>query len=243
MQLLTSKSNFLLYHTTKQIGVSIPYPNISLHAIQHIQIPSNPPGPEVEGVLIQIDTSDGFDDHDPDATISMTIIPCTDPISPSTLAELIEMESPETRFIDGVMQDGSPATETMDEFAEEDSPPPESLVEGLYNAITICTNLHPDPQPHPADPEANIRYGDYESAAPTVLSYGLPPPMPGSGGWITAENVNDFFDEEGNPRGGGLGPGAGTIRQRGDEGSEGVDSGMQDDVRGDGEEAKYRRLE
>lgn len=52
--------------------------------------------------------------------------------------------------------------------------------------------------------------------------------MPGSGGWITAENVGDFFDEEGNWRGGeeftanevlgvpgaGLGEGAGSVRGR-----------------------------
>lgn len=29
--------------------------------------------------------------------------------------------------------------------------------------------------------------------------------MPGSGGWITAENVEQFFDEEGNWRGRGEG--------------------------------------
>ena len=29
----------------------------------------------------------------------------------------------------------------------------------------------------------------------------LPPPMPGSGGWITADNVDDFFDSQGNWRG------------------------------------------
>ena len=197
----------------------------------------------MEGVLIQIDTSDGFDDYDPDATISMTIIPCTDPISPSTLAELIEMESPEARFIDGVMLDSSPVTESMDDFAQDDSPPPESLVQGLYNAITICTNLHPDPQSHPAGIEADIRNGDHESAAYTTLYYGLPPPMPGSGGWITAENVNDFFDEDGNPRSGGLGPGAGTVRQREDEGNEGVDAGTHDSAEGDGEDVKYRRIE
>lgn len=191
---------------------------------------------------MQIDTSDGFDDHDPDSTISITIIPCTDPISPSTLAEVIEMESPEARFIDGVMQDSSPATESLDDFAQEESPPPESLVQGLYNALTTCTNLHPDPQPHPADTEADTRDDGY-GAAFTHLSYGLPPPMPGSGGWITAENVNDFFDEDGNPRNGGLGPGAGTVRQREDEGSEGADAGTHGDAEGDGEEVKYRRLE
>lgn len=51
----------------------------------------------------------------------------------------------------------------------------------------------------------------------------LPPPMPGSTtGWITAENVGDFFDADGNWIGGGeedgeeeeLGEGAGRVRAR-----------------------------
>ena len=56
---------------------------------------------------------------------------------------------------------------------------------------------------------------------------GLPPPVPGSGGWITAENVGEFFDEEGGWRG------AGRVRGR-EEGEEGE---------GDGEETKWRRTE
>ena len=77
---------------------------------------------------------------------------------------------------------------------------------------------------------------------------GLPPPMPGSGGWITAENVGQFFDEEGNWRGrsegvdvegteAGLGTGAGSVRTR--EENEG------EEVKVDGveEETKWRRTE
>ena len=45
---------------------------------------------------------------------------------------------------------------------------------------------------------------------------GLPPPMPGSSGWITAENVHEYFDEDGNWIGEGgvsgeLGDGAGRV--------------------------------
>ena len=67
---------------------------------------------------------------------------------------------------------------------------------------------------------------------------GLPPPMPGSGGWITAENVSEYFNEEGNIRGGGLGPGAGMVRERDDDGANGVDAVGED---GEGEESKWRR--
>ena len=82
----------------------------------------------------------------------------------------------------------------------------------------------------------------------------LPPPLPGSGGWITAENVGDFFDEDGNWRGGeewtenetlgvlgggvanvevGLGSGAGNVRAREENGTEGDQ----------GDETKWRRTE
>jgi nucleotide-sensitive chloride channel 1A len=41
----------------------------------------------------------------------------------------------------------------------------------------------------------------------------LPPPFPGSGGWITADNVNEYFDEDGNWIGGGdVEPLAGRVR-------------------------------
>lgn len=70
--------------------------------------------------------------------------------------------------------------------------------------------------------------------------------MPGSSGWITAENVHEYFDEEGNwigdDEGGGgvsgeLGDGAGTVHGRGED----------DGVNGDGSlqesESKRPRVE
>lgn len=94
--------------------------------------------------------------------------------------------------------------------------------------------------------------GDDSGEPFTTLGSGqqtaLPPPMPGSGGWITADNVGEFFDENGNWRGQGegqsLGEGAGSIRRREDEaedvdGEEGGDDEVDD--AGDGEETKWRR--
>lgn len=80
----------------------------------------------------------------------------------------------------------------------------------------------------------------------------MPPPMPGSGGWITAENVGEFFDEEGNWRGGeewtesevvgvpggGLGAGAGNVRGREEGGGGGGGGGVDE-----GDETKWRRTE
>ena len=68
--------------------------------------------------------------------------------------------------------------------------------------------------------------------------------MPGSSGWITAENMHEFIDENGNWIEGDnegddgqsdepLGPGAGTVRARDDGGAEGN--------KNSGDETKWQR--
>ena len=108
----------------------------------------------------------------------------------------------------------------------------------LYEAIATCSNLHPDPVngDEEGDEEENydriVFEGSSEHHALDGFSGvlqgahdgGLPPPMPGSGGWITAENMHEYFDEDGNWIGengedggagaGELGAGAGRIRDR-----------------------------
>lgn len=160
-------------------------------------------------------------------------------------------------------------SEHISPIAEADaslSTPGENLLsstERLFAALTDCANLHPDPISD-SDPDSGaggpaIAYegdghftinGDHSSRP------ALPPPMPGSGGWITAENVGDFYDEDGNPRDqeddmsgyltriagadGPLGNGAGSVRARGgDEDGDDTD----EDVRLNGDETKWRRTE
>jgi chloride channel, nucleotide-sensitive, 1A len=78
----------------------------------------------------------------------------------------------------------------------------ESASELLFEALSACANLHPDP----ASP------GSDEGHATA----------PGAGGWITAENMNDFLDADGNFVGASaLGPAPGTSHIRVD-GVEGV---------------------
>jgi len=210
---------FILYSPTQNTGVSIPYTSISLHAIQ-----SHPPS-----LFLQLLTSaQTFDDHDPDATISLTITPSH---ASSTTTE--------------------PPAAAEDIQSELQSP-----TQLLYAAFSACANLHPDPLSG-SDNEGDdgqgpaFRFeGDGDIGGVYPLSNGsaegLPPPMPGSGGWITAENVGDFFDEGGNWRGGedftesevlgvpgaGLGEGAGSVRGR--EEGEGNGEGL-------GDETKWRR--
>jgi len=88
--------------------------------------------------------------------------------------------------------------------------PSEEPIKALFAAVSTCSNLHPDAIE--SDDEMDDGTDDrivfegsvgYEgvSGLPGVLrgaaDGGLPPPFPGSGGWITAENVGEFFDAEG----------------------------------------------
>ena len=120
-----------------------------------------------------------------------------------------------------------------------------TAVEQLYHALSACADLHPD---HDLDSDFDLQddRAHEDSEALYTQVDGLPPPMPGSGGWITAENVGDYFDDEGNfIRGGeGLGEGAGRVRGReedDDETPEGVDGNGFGDHEGDSEETKWRR--
>ena len=175
---------------------------------------------------MQIDTSDGFDDHDENATISLTLVPAT-------------QTSTETPPSDVVAADTISDTEPP--------APAQTPIQTLFAAVSDCANLHPDPasgsdadMEEDGDPRIMFEGGiGYESVG--TAGSGLPPPMPGSGGWITAENVGEFFDEEGNWRGAGLGPGAGIVREREEEEDEADDLG--DGSGADGEETKWRRTE
>ena len=135
--------------------------------------------------------------------------------------------------------------------AEEGDEKPETPTQTLYAAVSACSNLHPDPV-EPGDEDEDDYEGEGGAFQSGLVSMGsaeggLPPPVEGSSGWITAENMHEFFDEEGNWIAGGeeptlpLGPGAGTVRQR--EEGEGVDG--EEDVNGDGsgEETKWRRTD
>ncbi|KAF7562329.1 hypothetical protein G7046_g1818 [Stylonectria norvegica] len=103
-----------------------------------------------------------------------------------------------------------------------------SAAKQLYEAMATCSDLHPDPNDGDDDDdddrivfEGSAQYEALEGFSGVLRggasTEGLPPPMPGSNGWITAENMHEFFDEEGNWIGQGadeaeLGEGAGRVR-------------------------------
>lgn len=102
--------------------------------------------------------------------------------------------------------------------------PETACIKEIFSAMNTCADLHPDP---------NESGGEEEDET-----------APGATGWITADNMDEYLDEDGNFRGtviGGeeLGPGAGTVRQR-EEGAEEETNGV-NGVDGDGHEEKYQR--
>ncbi|KAL8684652.1 MAG: hypothetical protein Q9224_006211, partial [Gallowayella concinna] len=102
------RSKFLLFSPTLSTGISITYPSISLHAIQRSPQPS---------LLLQIlsSSSPQFDDHDPEGTISLSIIPKSEGVPPS-----------------------------LPQSEEQPQPSP-TTVEQLFSALSACADLHPDP--------------------------------------------------------------------------------------------------
>ena len=199
----------LLFCRETRAGVSISYPDISVHALQRLKDPAT--AEKIQGIYLQVTASDSYDDHNPDETLSFSIIPTQSRLAISS--ELPRGEEPS----------GSRAE-------------PNSHASALFHAISACSSLHPDPVSL-SDNENAGDQGDGAGAFQSFSSDGLPPAMPGSGGWITAENAADFFDENGQWRGPALGPGAGTVRARED------DTNGHGAVDGEDEEAKWRRTE
>ncbi len=229
LDVYVTSDKLFLFSTILNTGLSIPYPSISLHAIQ--SLPSPTPG-EQQGLYMQVLQAldqGSLEDEEPES-ISLTVIPTASapPQQATTRGGTTEMD------VEG-------------EEEKEQTP-----VLAMFNALSACSNLHPDPVEDGDDDEENGGQSRLFSAGlafPGARDGGLPPAMPGSGGWITAENMHEFVDEEGNWIGGddeeaggvtaeegtGLGPGAGTVRARVGEGGNGDTADAEED------ETKWRR--
>ncbi|KAK4040005.1 glycosyltransferase [Parachaetomium inaequale] len=195
-------SNLSLFCPSAECGVSIPYQQISIHAIKTLRAAGSET--TFPAVYLQLELAEGGAGDDDFDTVELTLIP---------------QQSPST----------SGATTTT-------PAKPEATL--LFDAISECSNLNPDPVQDGDDEDGDeedggaqiIFEGDHEAIEgfsgvfAGARDGGLPPAMPGSGGWITAENVHEYFDEEGNwigeeEEGGGgeLGEGAGAVHSREEE--------------------------
>jgi chloride channel, nucleotide-sensitive, 1A len=183
---------------------------ISLHAIQAAQHSTH----DAESLFLQLVLGDSgnLESEDDVDTLEITLIPTSQsPTAQSTAA-------PSATATD------TDATSTTEPPHQQiaDTPTPSSraqtIGQQLYAAISSCAELNPDPQ----TPDEN---GMLDMTAP------------GATGWITSENADQFFDENGQFIGGGsgmgLGAGAGTVRLR--EAEETLGDGEGD------EETKWRR--
>jgi nucleotide-sensitive chloride channel 1A len=68
------------------------------------------------------------------------------------------------------------------------SAPDSACISTIFSAMNTCADLHPDPD---ADDEGDVDFEDDTA--------------PGASGWITAENMDQYVDEEGNFSGRSLG--------------------------------------
>lgn len=107
----------------------------------------------------------------------------------------------------------------------------------LFKAMSTCAGLHADPDQESGDEEMG--------QGPQILLEGALPgeiePMEGQslegflqgGGWVTADNVHMFGDpEEDDAATTGLGPGAGTVRPREEDGDQATE---------ENDDSKWRR--
>jgi len=222
---ITSDSVILFPSTTSPSGskaISIPYPSISLHATQRIHVSSEhtyhspsqetdqagAPHTQQQALYLQLDlgnphTRNPADDEDEGQTADLLIVPSTsitDPAPSTTSTSTFTSD-----------QDATPPSQTPQGQAD--------LVKHIFEALSRCADLHPDPASADSDEDMEDGGG-----------------MPSAGGWITSENVDEFaarFGVDGDDgeseiledgvNSGELGPGAGTRRTR-DEG-EGDDEG------------------
>ena len=229
--------------------LNIPYPAISLHATQRLwktskQPPadasvstanaphdqndtasspvyttsqdSNPDARQMSAVYLQLDPSHHLratmnpnedDLNDADDTFELLLIPQED--EPKTHTNGAESAT------NGNGVDPSSAVS---------STPNHGAATGIFEALSRCADLHPDPEDEDEDEEMD----DEEGPAPALGGMTGISGFPGGGGWITADNAHEFegqfaVDVEEVGDGVILGPGAGTRRARDADAGDTVD--------------------
>lgn len=230
----------LLFHTdpnaagaTKK-ALEIPYPCISIHATQRIKtsLPhvyhehGSSETLEQQAIFLQIDlgdpaTRDPGADEDAGETVELLILP----------------------KLQAHPRVGTAAAAGQE--AEEGPRTNPGQVKAVFEALSVCADLHPDPGVEGEE--------DGEGEGMGAMGMGG---MPGEGGWITADNVEEFEarfghmigdeegedgeedgeEEDGQEQQEPLGPGAGSRRAREDDASEAGEA-----VDGEHDDAKWQR--
>lgn len=246
VDVFVNSSTLTLFSQDATIGIQIPYPQIGIHAIKTLT---------------------------PTTTTPSTTTTTTTTTSSSTASG----QATSAVYMQLDLQSGGGADDDDYDTVELTIIPPSPTTEStpaLFAAISACAELHPDP--------ADAQDGDDDDAADDRIVFesasgfdpasgifqgandgGLPPVMPGSSGWITADNVHEYFDEAGNwidgdeydaeeeGISGELGEGAGHVRGRDEvsaaeeqavDGEQGP-NGQSNGTGGDNPESKRQRTD
>ncbi|KAI0122923.1 regulator of volume decrease after cellular swelling-domain-containing protein [Xylariales sp. AK1849] len=201
VEVFVASHKLILFSHNSGTGIEIPYPAVSIHAIKNFKHLERPDDASFKfiAVYMQLEFSgDGGDDDESYDPIELTLIP--------SIALLKDHPTTLSPTIDPLNSERTTA---------------------LFSQISACSNLHPDPADEDDDEDDETDRIIFEGEALEDLpgafqgdaNGGLPPPLPGSSGWITAENVDHYFDQDGNWIGedgvsGELGEGAGRVRAR-----------------------------
>ncbi|KAI2609232.1 regulator of volume decrease after cellular swelling-domain-containing protein [Hypoxylon sp. NC1633] len=206
VEVFVASDKLTIFSHKSGTGIEIPYPAITLHGVKtfsHIELPK-----------------------DPNATFcEIRIVGVYMQLEFSSSAQDDDDESPDPIELTLV-----PCHRSPEEIITVSSKNSERTT-ALFNQISACSNLHPDPQ----DEEEE---GDDEEGG---ISSSLPPPVPGSSGWVTADNWRDFLDEDGNWLAPSEEPGDGAGRVRGRDEVE--QDGMNGQENGDDIDSKRQRTE
>ncbi|TQS36303.1 hypothetical protein Golomagni_03254 [Golovinomyces magnicellulatus] len=168
VDVFVNSQKLIIFNPVERIGYAIPYSAITLHAIQRLKDPVDS-YLEIQGLYMQINISDCSGNEQQDED--------------STYVDLTLIPSPSSDTVT------KPSIQT------------------LYEAVSACSDLNPDLTSEnggiteDVGEESRIIFEGTDGLPGVfngVSDGNLPPPFPGSGGWITAENVSQFFDEEGN---------------------------------------------
>lgn len=223
---ITSDSVILFQNTTTSSNnkaISIPYPSISLHATQRIN---------TSGEHTYISPTPAQEDQTATAATQKQALylqlDIGNPFTRNPADDEDEEQTVELLIVPAI------STDTTSNTSEADAATTQAdLVKHIFTSLSRCADLHPDPANPDSDEDVDGGEGGGGLAALLAGGGG----MPGAGGWITSENVDEFAArfggdgedevEEGGEDGAELGPGAGTRRTR--------DEGENDD------EAKWQR--
>lgn len=238
-------STLTLYSSAANCGLSLPYPVIGLHAIKSAYTANNRRVPTVY-MQLELSGTGGEDDEPDTVELTVVPggapaapadQPPADGAAPQDAPQPPQADSEASKMFDAISacadlhpdrfggeddeddggdsypsffrqggENGEDDDDYEDEYDDEEDGERYDgiLVEGSDGA-TI----------EPIEGFRGVFRGGNQYGAVSAIP-DLPPPMPGSGGWITAENAHEFFDEDGNwrGRGGSLGEGAGRVRGR-----------------------------